>query len=356
MSRIIALIFLVACAAAPRALFAVSISTVPVRNAGNGNSVYGRGAVDYEYRIGKYEVTVGQYTEFLNAVARTDPYGLYNTQMATYLNSAGIQRNGISGSYSYSAIGSSEHPVTFVDWGDAARFVNWLHNGQPTGTENAGTTERGAYQLDGAITNEALLAVARLPTARWFIPTDGEWYKAAYHKNDGPTANYWRYATSSDTQPYSDEPPGADAPTASNTANIRLNDGIANQYNDGYAVTGSNMYSDTQNYLTDVGAYPLTTSAYGAYDMIGNVHEWKEDIGTGSWAINRLQDGGSFDGGWDASVGGGGRPDFGFRNLGFRVATIVPEPSSIALAVFGLASLIAYAYRRRNVKGCGGAR
>ena len=39
------------------------------------------GAVDYVYEIGKYEVTAGQYTEFLNAVAATDTYGLYNTDM-----------------------------------------------------------------------------------------------------------------------------------------------------------------------------------------------------------------------------------------------------------------------------------
>ena len=38
------------------------------------------GSVGYNYNIGKYEVTAGQYTEFLNAVARTDTYGLYNTQ------------------------------------------------------------------------------------------------------------------------------------------------------------------------------------------------------------------------------------------------------------------------------------
>ncbi len=39
------------------------------------------GGVDYTYRISKYEVTAGQYTEFLNAVATSDPHGLYNTNM-----------------------------------------------------------------------------------------------------------------------------------------------------------------------------------------------------------------------------------------------------------------------------------
>ncbi len=41
----------------------------------------GYGGVDYVYEIGKYEVTAGQYTEFLNAVADEDTYGLYNADM-----------------------------------------------------------------------------------------------------------------------------------------------------------------------------------------------------------------------------------------------------------------------------------
>ena len=64
---------------------AVTIDMVPVGNPGNapdtrydGISV---GSVANAYQIGKYEVTAGQYTEFLNAVAKTDPNGLYNTAM-----------------------------------------------------------------------------------------------------------------------------------------------------------------------------------------------------------------------------------------------------------------------------------
>lgn len=50
------------------------------------------GAVAYEYRIGKYEVTNAQYAKFLNAVAATDTYGLYG---------GSIGRLGSSGSYTY---------------------------------------------------------------------------------------------------------------------------------------------------------------------------------------------------------------------------------------------------------------
>ena len=61
---------------------AITIATVPVGDVGNANdpatgNIYG--SVNYPYRIGTYEVTAGQYTAFLNAVAATDTYGLYDT-------------------------------------------------------------------------------------------------------------------------------------------------------------------------------------------------------------------------------------------------------------------------------------
>ena len=39
------------------------------------------GSVGYDFWLGKYEVTNGQYTEFLNDVAGVDTYGLYSTEM-----------------------------------------------------------------------------------------------------------------------------------------------------------------------------------------------------------------------------------------------------------------------------------
>jgi hypothetical protein len=88
-----------------------SLVTVPVGNPNNAadNAVMddgtsGYGSVGYNYSIGEYDVTVGQYAAFLNAVAATDTYGLYNPNMATNLNIAGIAQNGTSGSYTYSVI------------------------------------------------------------------------------------------------------------------------------------------------------------------------------------------------------------------------------------------------------------
>ena len=63
-----------------------------------------------------------------------------------------IQRIGTAGSYTYSvAADRANRPVNWVSWGDAARFTNWLHNGQPIGAQGLGTTENGAYYLNGAI-------------------------------------------------------------------------------------------------------------------------------------------------------------------------------------------------------------
>ena len=82
---------------------AITIDTVPVGNAGNAGELSGAGAggygpdricgsVGYTYNIGKYEVTAGQYTAFLNAVAATDTYGLYSTGMDTAVQSYSTRR------------------------------------------------------------------------------------------------------------------------------------------------------------------------------------------------------------------------------------------------------------------------
>ena len=87
----------------------IDMDTVPIGNPGNpGDTRYPAppitsfGGVAYAYHIGTYEVTAGQYTQFLNAVAATDTYGLYSTNMDTTANSFGcdIRRSGSPGNYS----------------------------------------------------------------------------------------------------------------------------------------------------------------------------------------------------------------------------------------------------------------
>ena len=115
---ILSLSILALLCAAATATANITIPTVTVGNPGNANDTTTGswwGGVGYTYNIGTYDVTNTQYTAFLNAVAATDTYGLYNPSMASDLNSAGITQSGSSGSYTYAVTaGMGNHPVTYV--------------------------------------------------------------------------------------------------------------------------------------------------------------------------------------------------------------------------------------------------
>jgi formylglycine-generating enzyme required for sulfatase activity len=288
--------------------------------------------------MGKYDVTVGQYVQFLNAVAKTDTYGLYYSYMAVegsgnFFPTIGITQSGSSGSYNYSATGSYSQaancPIFAVTWGDAARFCNWLQNGQPTsGVEDASTTENGAYTLNGATSRSALMAITRNSGATYFIPSENEWYKAAYYDptlNSG-TGGYWTYPTKSNTLP----------------SNILSSTGTnnANFWNSGY--------TDPANFLTPVGAFAASPGPYGTFDMGGDIWQWNEaNISGSSRGLRGDNWGGNSN--YLASSGRsyGYNPAGGEDGLGFRVAS-VPEPGSIALLLTGAIGLLAYAWRRQR--------
>ncbi len=310
----------------------VTIDWVTVGDPGNtaDTDPFGYGAVGNEYRIGKYEVTIQQYADFLNAKAQSDPYALYNPFMASVLNIAGISRSGSDGSYTYSVIGPSgttpagasspgNRPITYVSWFDAARFANWMHNGQ-----GFGSTETGAYTLANATSGTA---PAKNPGARFYIPTENQWYKAAYYMGSGTNAGYWDYATQSDTAP------GNVIGSGANLANYRF-------ITDNFTVTQSASFSGTQNYLTDVGAFTNSVSAYGTFDQSGNVLEWN-DL-TGAAGSSRGYRGGYYDGTSAVDLSSTTRYVSNETSLerpyvGFRLAAIVPEPSTYAMALAGLA-------------------
>jgi formylglycine-generating enzyme required for sulfatase activity len=142
------------------------------------------GSVAYDYWISKYEVTNAQYAALLNAKAASDPLELYNTDTDGNSYLSGITRSGVSGSYTYSVIaGFANKPVNFVSFYDSLRFSNWLNNGQ-----GSADTETGAYTItpDG-ITNNA---ITRNQAAQIFLPSENEWYKAAYYSASGVYFDY----------------------------------------------------------------------------------------------------------------------------------------------------------------------
>ncbi len=398
---------------------AVTIDWVTVGDPGNAADTTGYGAVGYEYQIGKYEVTIQQYTDFLNAAAKSDPYSLYDTSMASNLNIAGISRSGTSGGYSYSVIGpfgitpagarsSGNRPITCVSWFDAARFANWMHNGQGTGSTETGayTISTGqitaasrtdgvntytlaapstlsvgdqvavtglvgtAFNVRGIVTSVAGSQFTMANTnsdavatgsgsmtgasatassnAQFYIPTENEWYKAAYYSpvlNSG-SGGYWVYATQSNAAP------GNTIGSGANQANyMSVVSGTALN-----AVTQSVNFTLSQNYLTDVGAFTNSASYYGTFDQSGNVREWNAVIaGTTSGSPGSSR--GSRGGDWinnAFTLSSAGRvafaPSIGAIDIGFRLASPVPvpEPSTWVMGLAGIACAGWGTYRRRK--------
>jgi formylglycine-generating enzyme len=295
-------------------------------HSGNPN---GQGTVSYAYNIGKYEVTAGQYAAFLNAVAPTDPYGLYNTPMSNSSYGSGITQNGSPGSYTYTvAADCINRPVNRVSWGDAARFVNWLQNGQKTYAQDPLTTEFGSYTLGGYTDSAHLMAFTRNPGHLYYLPTESEWYKAAYYKGRGMNAGYWLYPTQSNN------PPGRDMSEATNGGDNANYGGDPYPIDSGYA-------------KTVVGEFQLSASAYGTFDQGGNVWEWNETAVTSS---SRGRRGGSFD--FDSNLLASSfrtleDPSEESDNIGFRVVSI-PEPSAVALLLAALLGGFLGWWRRRG--------
>lgn len=303
---------------------AVNIALVPVGNPGSANDpATGYGRVDYAYDIGKYDVTAGQYCEFLNAVAATgDPQNLYNPNMTSSLGGCGIMRtyNNPTGLFVYATFKNANFPVNFVSFWDACRFTNWLQNNQPTGPEGPGTTETGAYDLtvpDRIVNN----TVTRSEDAIWVIPSEDEWYKAAYYDPDrGGEGGYWQFPTRSNNSPHNNLANAAKVPNGAN-----------------YYISN---FADPRNRLTAVGAFSASPGPYGTFDQGGDVSQWNDTAIGGRYRGIR---GGDYEMGADFL-----RADCRMFSdpatsesffLGFRVAQL-PEPISASLLGLGAAGML----------------
>ena len=316
------------------AVFGVTVDYATVGNPGNAaNGTTGWGAVSDVFKISKYETSNNDYVDFLNKVdaAGTNPNGVYNSQMGTdalggitFTGSAssGLKYAVTSGTApSGSSYGTM--PVLFTTWFSAARFANWLQNGQQT---NTSSMETGDYTLNNQTRGNA---PARNPGATNFLQSRDEWYKAAFYNTAG-SGSWNTCAGGSNTQP----------------GNTVTNVTLANVANYGGSATPSTN-------PIGVGSYINTFSSYGVYDMMGNATELTDtanasaqvQLFSGSWGTLLSQATQ-----WNVTAAATFRSTNNpTPHIGFRVAA-VPEPATIALASVGIASLAGLDWMKRRKK------
>lgn len=234
-------------------------------DAGNKGDIVNqyKGYVGYDFYIAKFELTNSEYCHFLNAVARTgDPYKLYNENMSRSI-CGGIDRisKGDTSYYYIVKDGYERKPVVYIHYCDLARYANWLHYGCPnTGKSEIGTTEgdasNGAYNTtDFEDVRSGKKTVyeewgKRNVGAKYFIPSEDEWYKAAYYD---PTIIGGRK--------YHDYPTRTSDAPAYFQANYLVGDSILNP----------------KTFIVDVDCFPNAASYFGTQQQGGNVWEWTED-------------------------------------------------------------------------------
>jgi formylglycine-generating enzyme required for sulfatase activity len=225
-----------------------------------------QGYVGYEFEIQRTEITNEQYVEFLNAVAaKSDPANLFKKDMQFGIG-GGITRTGHTGAWRYAVKpGWRSRAVNYVSWFSLARLANWRHFGQPVNGESVVGTTEGTDRLGAYDTRHFPYAArqsfdpAKLPAgrnrgARYFIPSDAEWYKAAYFDISKQGADrFWDYPT------------GADIPPAQGGV------GSAN-----YQV-GNRLATGEPFFIAEAADFADSPSPMGTVQQGGNLWEWVED-------------------------------------------------------------------------------
>lgn len=305
---------------------------------GNGtpnDRAIGRGGVDYEYHIGRFEVTTAQWAEFFNAAYdRPQADWLPHLTPPTFWGAAPTTPNTPGGRRWSVPAGNEMLPTGNISWRMAAMYCNWLHNNKGTARE---AFLDGAYDVStfGYFGNIFTDQAAHHPGARYWIPTWDEHLKASHydpHRNGPDQGGWWTYNITSDTAPVYG-PPGL------------LVNGVPAQANAGWSEFGG--YDPD---LVPLGAYSDVTSPWGLFDTAGGTKEWTESILTGpALPPTRFLDGSAWVVGSAASdriMGGASDfPSFSTFDFGFRIASSVPTPGSSALAI----GLLLILTRRRRV-------
>lgn len=297
----------------------------------------GRGAVNYEYRMATTEVTTGQWMEFMNAVNGSREDG---TPLSMPHSWGAWHDNGYSGPGARFELrpdrgsDAARLPVAGVGWRDAARYVNWLHNGKQTDSASMGsgaydTSTFGEEENGWSFTDQR----SRSEGARFWIPSLDEWLKAVYYdpskdNGDGTIGGWWT------------QPGGSDDP---------LVQGLA-----GEPGTQTSAGLDLGSFeYQPVGLYKAS-GPWGLYDVSGGVSEWTESIVPDDFTPNakrfirgshsEQQDlyGVISDTVWAQE----GSDPSGYITVGLRIASVVPAPST--LLCVGTVSIVLGRRRRKE--------
>jgi hypothetical protein len=274
-----------------------TVDFVSISQTNNLADTTGYGAVPYNYRVGTYEISQLQITK------------------ATQIGMANVSAGAWTGN----------QPAANISWYEAAAFVNFLNT-------NSGKTAAYILSWSGTAWSMTLQSsnawtlggtnLYRNKDAFYFLPSDNEWYKAAYYNAAG--TNYFLY------------------PTASSKAPTRV-------------ASGTNARSAVYNLPASVPAMVDIAgglSPYGTMGQGGNVFEWNESAVDGSNSSpsgDRTFRGGGW-GSHEGALRSSGQLNFvpsnEFNFIGFRVAS-VPEPSTYALLAMTAAGALWMTRRRR---------
>jgi hypothetical protein len=291
---------------------AFTIDFVNVGNPGNANDVGPNGGpyggVANNFRIGTFEVS-------RDAITKANAVGNLGITLADMTNFGG---NGVN------------RPATGTSWNEAARFVNWMNTSsgfsaaykfslQPGDVGYSANSNITLWQVGDAGYNAANLY--RNSNAFYFLPSENEWYKAAYYSGSGTT--YFDYALQSDTIPNA------------------VSGGAS-----GAVYNGQTGPADVAN----AGG----SSFYGTEAQNGNVYEWNESAFTApndsSSEIRAIRGGAWFlpESSLRSSVRSTVSPVNGLDGIGFRVAS-VPEPSTAFMILIPVGVWLLRRSRRRSV-------
>ena len=274
-----------------------NVDFVNIGNAGNAADTTTYGAVPYEYRASIYEISQ-------DAITKATASGMSNVTAGAW---------------------TGNQPAANISWYEAAAFVNFLNTNSAKTAAYDLTFSNGSWSMALWSSEQAWTAggtnLYRNKDAFYFLPSENEWYKAAYYNPAG--SNYFLYPTAS-----------SNAPTA--------------------VASGTNAGSAVYNNVASVPALVESAgglSPYGTMGQGGNVWEWNESAFDGTNNLSS-EDRAVRGGAWDFPEDGLRSSDrsiddpTGEHNyIGFRVAS-VPEPSTYVLVLLGAGAV--YIWKRRK--------